>query len=195
MSGYIGAAPVTQAERFQKDWVATAGQTTFIFPYTPTFLDFYLNGVRLDTSEYTATNGTSLVLNVGASLNDQATSVSWSTFAVATAISVSTTALLNVGYTTNVETLSSDTIAPDLAEKIIKIRAVAGNVIINFPSGGNGICHIILTIDGTDRTISLGTNVYSIGSLPTLNASGKYLVTVIRDTGSHSIVQINEISG
>ena len=52
------------------NFTATAGQTTFNVTYTPGYIDVYVNGVRLTASEFTATNGTSVVLSEGANLND-----------------------------------------------------------------------------------------------------------------------------
>ena len=45
---------------------ATSGQTTFNTTYTPGLIDVFLNGVKLSSSDYTATNGASVILNAGA---------------------------------------------------------------------------------------------------------------------------------
>ena len=45
---------------------ATAGQTTFNFTYNTNFLDVFVNGVKLSPSEYTATNGSQIILNTAA---------------------------------------------------------------------------------------------------------------------------------
>jgi len=50
--------------------IATEGQTSFSVTYTVGYIDVYLNGSRLDSTEYTASNGTSVVLVDGASIND-----------------------------------------------------------------------------------------------------------------------------
>ena len=42
---------------------ATAGQTTFSFDYNVNYLDVFVNGVKLSSSELTATNGTSVVIS------------------------------------------------------------------------------------------------------------------------------------
>ena len=49
---------------------ATSGQTSFAATYTVGNVLVYVNGVLLNTSDYTATSGTSIVLNDAASLND-----------------------------------------------------------------------------------------------------------------------------
>ena len=49
--------------RTSQTFTATDGQTTFTFTYNVNFIDVYVNGVKLATSEFTATNGTSVVLD------------------------------------------------------------------------------------------------------------------------------------
>ena len=49
---------------------AANGQTTFNFTYNVDFLDVFINGVKLTSSEYTASNGTSVVLATPAFEND-----------------------------------------------------------------------------------------------------------------------------
>ena len=45
---------------------ATAGQSTFNFTYNPEFLDVFVNGVKLTPSEYTAINGSQVILQTPA---------------------------------------------------------------------------------------------------------------------------------
>jgi hypothetical protein len=49
--------------RTENTFTATSGQDTFNVFYNVGFLDIYINGVRLTESEYTSSNGTSVVLN------------------------------------------------------------------------------------------------------------------------------------
>ena len=56
--------------RTNQTFTASAGQTTFSFSYTVGFLDVFVNGVKLSTSEFTATNGSSVVLAVGCFVGD-----------------------------------------------------------------------------------------------------------------------------
>ena len=49
---------------------ATNGQTTFPFTYNVDFLDVFINGVKLTSSEYTASNGTNVVLATPAFAGD-----------------------------------------------------------------------------------------------------------------------------
>ena len=50
--------------------IATAGQTSFGFSYNVNFLDVYVNGVKLTSSEYVASNGSSITLISPAFVND-----------------------------------------------------------------------------------------------------------------------------
>ena len=67
MAGYIGRAPLSEAIQSRAKYTATNGQTTFSFSYQPGYIDVYLDGVHLeDTTDYVATNGTTIVLTSGA---------------------------------------------------------------------------------------------------------------------------------
>ena len=66
-------------------FTATAGQTSFsgndaysnLLSYSPLYLDVFLNGRLLDPADYTATNGTSVVLDAGATVGDQLFVATW----------------------------------------------------------------------------------------------------------------------
>ena len=64
-------APSGSSTLTTTDFTATSGQTTFSVTYTPALLQgVYRNGIKLGLSDYTATNGTSIVLNTGAITGD-----------------------------------------------------------------------------------------------------------------------------
>jgi hypothetical protein len=63
-------------------FTATASQTTFTLNYNVGYVDVYLNGVKLTTSDYTASSGTTVVLAVAAALNDIVETIAWTTWAV-----------------------------------------------------------------------------------------------------------------
>jgi len=58
---------------------ASAGQTSFSFNYNVGFIDVFINGVKLTDSEFTATNGSSVVLAVGSFVGDIVELVSYNT--------------------------------------------------------------------------------------------------------------------
>ena len=62
-------------------YTATAGQTTFSATYDSGYVDVYLNGVKLlSGTDFTATNGTSVVLASGAAVGDIVDIVAYGTF-------------------------------------------------------------------------------------------------------------------
>lgn len=83
MSGYIGNIPVPQATQTRNEFTATAGQTTFATSgYTAGFVDVHLNGVKLSSDDFTATNGSDIVLVAPASADDVVEVLAFTTFEV-----------------------------------------------------------------------------------------------------------------
>ena len=77
----------TTAYRTVTEFTATASQTTFTPPsYTVGFINVYLNGVLLGSADYTATNGTTVVLTTGASAGNLVTVESFLVSSVLNAI-------------------------------------------------------------------------------------------------------------
>ena len=103
MSGYIGNIPTPQATQSRQSFTATASQTTFAtVGYTAGFIDVYLNGVHLlDGTDYTATNGSDIVLTTGAALNDVVEFVAYGTFEVADAATPAQGALADTAVQPN----------------------------------------------------------------------------------------------
>ena len=91
-SGFQNAGSSVNGTSQRFKFVATSNQTTFSgndasgnsLTYDPLYLDVYLNGIHLDPTDYTATNGTSIVLTSGASTGSILYVVSFGTFNVAT---------------------------------------------------------------------------------------------------------------
>jgi hypothetical protein len=86
MSGYIGPIPVPQGIQNKETFTATAGQTTFnTNGYTDgAFISVYLNGVRLiNGTDYTATNGSDVVLASAAAASDVVDFESFNSFSLA----------------------------------------------------------------------------------------------------------------
>lgn len=89
--GIPASGVTTTAYRTVTDFTATAGQTTFTPPsYTVGFINVYRNGVRLGAADFTATNGTTVVLASGAALNDLVTTESFFVSSVLNAIPATT---------------------------------------------------------------------------------------------------------
>ena len=77
-------------------FTATASQTTFTVTYTVGYVAVYLNGVLLNGADYTATNGTSIVLAVGANSGDIVETIAYSINAVGTINASNITGILAI---------------------------------------------------------------------------------------------------
>ena len=77
-AGAGGAESITLALD-RKQYLATAGQTTFVVSYYPSNVDVYINGVYIPPSDYTATSGASVVLDTGADEGDEVILIGYST--------------------------------------------------------------------------------------------------------------------
>ena len=64
-------------------FTATANQTTFSVSYTVGFAEVFLNGSKLSAADFTATNGTSIVLASGAAAGDTIDVVAYATQTIA----------------------------------------------------------------------------------------------------------------
>lgn len=90
-ANWIAATAAGTTSMLVYKYVATAGQTTFsgaatvggTMSYTSGNIIVFLNGASLDSTDYTATNGTSVVLGSAASLNDELVVVAFKSFTVA----------------------------------------------------------------------------------------------------------------
>jgi hypothetical protein len=80
MAGYIGKTPLTQAQQFRVEHTATAGQTDFLVNYAPGFIDVFMNGVKLGSTDFTATDGLKIVLGAAALVGDEMNIVAYRNF-------------------------------------------------------------------------------------------------------------------
>ena len=85
---YIGQS-LSEGTRRVYTYVATASQTTFNAVYGVGAVDVYQNGILLAPADYTASDGTTVVLGVGAAFQDEITIVCHNTFSVSDTLSLS----------------------------------------------------------------------------------------------------------
>ena len=77
----LGSANLSQNLQNRYQYTATAAQTTFSAVYLAPYVDVYLNGIRLIAGvDYTATNGTTVVLTTAASLNNTIDIVAYTSY-------------------------------------------------------------------------------------------------------------------
>lgn len=146
------------------DFTATASQTTFTVTYTVGLVEVYRNGVKLAIADYTASNGTTIVLATGANAGDLIEVVAFgsvNTAAVITAEDFSGTGSQTV-YTMSVTPANSESV----------FIAISG--VVQDPSN--------YTVTGTTLTFStappLGTN----------NISCRYLALPTTTTGTGAVI-------
>jgi hypothetical protein len=82
-SGWQNAGSSVNGIENSVEHIATAGQTSFTATYDPGYLNVFLNGVKLDSTDYTATTGSTVVLDTGATVGDSVFVQSFGTFALA----------------------------------------------------------------------------------------------------------------
>jgi hypothetical protein len=127
-------------------YVATSGQTTFsgadaasaTLTYTVNNIAVHRNGVTLDTSEYTASNGTSIVLTVAAGTGDIIDIIAFKSFTVADALSAVSGGTVNGAVTiTGALTANGNVILGDASTDTLNVgngglvKDASGNVGVN----------------------------------------------------------------
>jgi len=167
MAGYIGSkASVVNSGAERKTVItATAGQTSLTgLSYTPTQVHVFQNGVRLvDGTDYTATNGSSITLTVGASTNDQIVVVSYATVEISDAVSASS------GGTFSGNVVVNDTITTtNFTTTNIKATGETAS------RSATGVAAMRISMDTANNTILGSENVTSI----TDNATGDHSVNI-----------------
>lgn len=144
--------------------VASSGQTTFTVTYTVGLVEVYRNGVKLAIADYTASNGTTIVLITGANLNDIIEVVAFGSVNTAAVISYDTFS------GTGSQTAYTMTVTPANSQSVV----VAISGVVQDP--GN------YTVSGTTLTFStappLGTN----------NISCRYLALPTTTTGTGAVI-------
>ena len=85
---YIGAEPIVSATRTVTEVTATAGQTVFTANggYTVGFLDVFINGSKLTSADFTATDGSTVTLTEAAQVSDIVRLEALGTFQAANAV-------------------------------------------------------------------------------------------------------------
>jgi hypothetical protein len=172
---------VTTAYRTVTEFTATAGQTSFSVPsYTVGYIDVFRNGVRLGSTDYTATTGTTVVLASGAIVGDLVVTESFYVSSVLNAIPA-TAGAVNSTYIANGVTLTSPTLTSP--------------VIAGTPSG-------VGTLTSATAVLASGTSI-DFTSIPSwvkritvmFNASGTNGTSLVQvQLGSGSVANTGYVS-
>tara|TARA_B100000575_G_scaffold189442_1_gene152612 strand:- start:3844 stop:5982 length:2139 start_codon:yes stop_codon:yes gene_type:complete len=160
---YIGQG-LTEGRRRAHNFVATAGQTTFSATYDAGFIDVYQNGILLTASDYTATNGNTVVLGVGASANDEITIIAHQIFSISDTVSAGQGGSFggaidvtgNITTTGSLQGPSSFTIDPATHGDNTGTVVIAGDLTVNGTT--TTINSTTLTVDDKNIIIASGTS-------------------------------------
>ena len=143
MAGYLGSVPVPQATQHRESFTCTEGQTSFATAgYTAQFVDVYLNGSHLSPADFTATNGSDVVLAVAASADDVCDIISYTPFEIADQTFTGTTTM-DVSLTTGVLTANGGAVFNE------------GSADVDFRVESNGLPNMF-HVDGGEDKIFIG---------------------------------------
>jgi hypothetical protein len=173
------------AARFK--FVATASQTAFTgtdangatLAYDSGYIDVYLNGVHLDPSDYTATDGSTITLASGAAAGDELYVVAFGTFTLATHYS---SAQLDGGQLDNRYYTESEVDAA--------LAGISSDALID--SGGT--TRVQATTSGANVTGNLGVGTSSPSSILHLESAAAPKLT-IKDTRTPTTVALQTQNG
>ena len=163
--GIPAAGVVNTAYRTLTEYTATANQTTFTPPsYTVGFINVFRNGVLLGSADYTANNGTTVVLASGAPAGDLIAIESFYVASVVNAIQAVPGAV-NAGY------LASGAALSNLGTSQLASA--------NMPTGS--VLQVVNAVYGTDQSIASGASYASTGlsaSITPKSSTSKILILV-----------------
>ncbi|MEJ1411084.1 MAG: hypothetical protein RPU60_12935 [Candidatus Sedimenticola sp. (ex Thyasira tokunagai)] len=105
------------------------------------------------------------------------------------------TANLTVGYTTDVLTINGSSYTVDFKTKSIATWSITGNIALSEPAtaGEYGTKFIKVAVDGSDRTLNLGSGVVLGSGSLTLKANKKHELFIRRYDDDYTLVDVLEI--
>jgi cytoskeletal protein CcmA (bactofilin family) len=205
MAGYLGAIPVPQATQNRESFTASADQTSFATAgYTVGFVDAFLNGVRLNTADFTATNGSDIVLAAGAAVNDILDVISYATFEVNAQTFTGTTTLtdvvaasLDISGNIDIDGITNlDVVDIDGAVNMATTLLVTGNVDFNGDLDVDGTTNLdVVDIDGA---VNMATTLLVTGNVDfngDLDVDGTTNLDVVDIDGTVNMAQTALVTG
>ncbi len=174
---------------------ATAGQTTFSATYNAGYVDVYLNGVKLLVgTDFTATNGTSIVLTTGATVGDNVEILAYVGFNVANALtagnnlsdlSSAATALTNLGITSTAAELNYvDGVTSNIQTQIDSITALTATASGALANGDT----VIVNSDGTVSAISGTSGSQTLGTPAVFESGATKYTAIAYDANAQKII-------
>ena len=165
-SGFVAVATNVNGTQNRYNYIATAGQTTFAADYDVGFVDVYLNGIKLIAgTDFTATNGTSIVLTVAASLNDTVNIIGYGTFTLlSTGLALNDLSNVNVSSPADGSVIEYNSTSGNYEKSgVLSVRGTSGIIVSGGDSGvtengqlfieDNGGCLLYLASPNTNSGI------------------------------------------
>jgi len=194
-ASWIAATSAGNVSLILYEYTATSGQTTFsgaddnaaTLSYTVNNIQVVMNGVILDPSDYTATNGTSVVLASGAAANDLINIYAFKSFTVADTVSASAggTFSANVSFADNAKAIfgagsdlqiyhdGNNSLINDLGTGDLRLRSNGSGVIVEMSNGNdlaqflNGSGEAKLMHNGSEKLATTSTGIDVTGAITT----------------------------
>lgn len=171
--GIPASAVATTAYRTVTEFTATTNQVTFNVPsYTIGYIDVYRNGIRLGASDFTASNGTTVVLAAGALLGDLIVTESFYVSSVLNAIPAVAGAVNSAYITDNAVGTSKIDTAAITQSKLAANIAGNGPAFSAFLSGSNQVVgsstytKITLNAEDFDTAGAFNSTGSTVGTAP-----------------------------
>ncbi len=200
LSAIIPASPGTY---IRTSFTATGGQTSFSATYSPGFVEVFLNGVLLNSSDYTASNGTTVVLSAGATAGDIVETIAYRVTDITTASTAVTATNLSGGAASRIPYQSGIGATAFIAngnsgEALISAGTSAPAFgVLGVAGGGTGstsatFVNLSSNVTGTLAVSNGGTGITSFGSnvatfLGT-PSSANFANVITNESGSGNVV-------
>ncbi len=162
-AAWVAASSSVNGTAQRVNYTATAGQTTFNATYDVGFVDVYLNGIKLiETTDFTATNGTSIVLTSSAAVDDTVDIVGYGLFQLAN-FSINDANDVNTAGITNGQTLiynstSGDLEAGTISTPTLSSLSIANHNLLSVDSNGALTLPTSYTVSGFEPTVPFDIN-------------------------------------
>jgi hypothetical protein len=133
-------------------FTATAAQTTFTVAYSVGLVDVFYNGSKLDDSEFTATNGTSIVLGTACAVNDKVEVI---------AFSYNVNGFTGIGGSGTINNIPKFTAAGTIGDSAITDNGTTVTLVSRALSGTSASFSGEVNVGTTSGYLNVGTNVNS----------------------------------
>jgi len=162
---YVGVPPFGQTVQTVTEKIATAGQTTFSPDggYLPGYVDVLINGTELASSDYTATNGTTIILNTACAAGEEfKAKARWPVSMVDTYRKGETDTLLAGKLATTAGAVGTTNLAANAVTYAKMQQVSAGKVLGRNTSGAGDVQELPIAVDANGN-VFINTNSATYG--------------------------------